>query len=423
MRLKAFAGVVVGVFFAGIAAGLPFNAKRELTTDYVFVTEIVADVAVYVDENGTPYLTSTIERVAMLPTSVVEPTPVNSASVVPSSAPYEPTPIVSLASTAPEATASPMQSSGLSQLESPSAPAPTPPPSPAPEPPAAPAPAPEPAPSVQAVPEPKASANAVDRFPLGITYDTYKGSAGNVECKTESEMKADFETMKTFGIVRIYGDDCGVIAIAVQQAKKNGQKIMAGIYSPNQAVDTVVKALSNAVNQFNGGDWSIISVVSVENERVNAHVLTASSAVDTLNQARQALAKVGYHGPIGPVETVPALVDNPALCDQADMALVNIHAFFDPNTKAEDSGTFVKSEVERVKKACPNKRVVVTESGWPSQGTSHNKAVVSKDAQRAAINSIKASFDHDLFLFNAFDSPWKTDDASTFNSEKWWGIL
>lgn len=70
-----------------------------------------------------------------------------------------------------------------------------------------------------------------------------------------------------------------------------------------------------------------------------------------------------------------------------------------------------------------DKRVVVTESGWPSRGTNHDKAIASKDAQIAAMNSIRAAFDYDLFFFNAFDSPWKANDDTTWNAERYWGIL
>lgn len=198
---------------------------------------------------------------------------------------------------------------------------------------------------------------------------------------------------------------------------------MAGIYSPNQAIDDVVNDLSDAINQYNGGSWDIISLVSVENERVNAHVLTASDAMDTVAQARVALKKVGYTGLVGAVETAPAIVGNPAICAKSDVALVNIHAFFDQHTKAEDAGKFVKSEVERVRQACPDKRVIVTESGWPHKGDNHDDAVASPEAQQAALASIRNEFQQDLFLFNAFDSLWKTDDDSTFNAEKYWGFM
>ena len=177
------------------------------------------------------------------------------------------------------------------------------------------------------------------------------------------------------------------------------------------------------MNEYNGGNWDIISLVSVENERVNARAMTASDAQGTIEEARTAFRKAGYNGPVGAVETVPAVIDNPGICASSDLVMVNIHAWFDPNTEAKDAGKFVKSEVARVKAACGNKHVVVTESGWPHQGDSHDKAVASPDAQKAAIASIRAEFNSDLFLFHAFDTLWKTDDASTFNAEKYWGML
>lgn len=415
--------------------------KRAMKTEVVVVTQTVAQAVVYVDENGIPYSTSTMEQVNNIATTTAETTSDGSTSVT--LAPVEPTSVPSIEpSVAPapteEVTASsstvvtaPAITSAAPSSSSPepsssSVMAPQPPPSEAPEPVPSAASAPEPSANAVQPPSDKAdnpTTSATDRFPLGITYDTYKGTPGQCQCKTASEMAAEFEKLKSYGIMRIYGNDCDVIPVAVQQAKKNGQTIMAGIYTPNQDINTVVSALSDAVKQYNGGNWNIISLVSVENERVNAHVMTASDAQDSVTQARGALSSAGYSGPVGVVETAPAVIDNPSLCQKSDLTLVNIHAFFDSNTKAEDAGNFVKGQVARVQQACPDKRVVVTESGWPHQGTSHDQAVVSKDAQNAAINSIRAAFDHDLFLFNAYDSPWKTDDDSTWNAERYWGIM
>jgi exo-beta-1,3-glucanase (GH17 family) len=421
-----------------------FLQQRAIKTEVVVVTETVAQAVVYVDENGVPYLTSRVDRVSSVASATVEATRDVSTSITPTQ--VQPVPTLSTGSSmtsAPLVNPAPSSSTvvpapSIMSVASPSivsqpstssssATALQPMPSKAPEyEPSSAVPAPIPS-TYAAQPPPDTvtypTKSNDDNFPLGITYDPFKGVPGQCQCKTASEMGTEFDKMKDFGIIRIYGNDCGVIPVAVQQVKKNGQKLMAGIYTPNQDINTVVDALSDAVDRYNGGNWGIIELVSVENERVNAHVMTASDAHESVTQARRALNSAGYFGPIGVVETAPAIIDNPSLCEKSDMALVNIHAFFDSHTKAEDAGDFVKSEVARVKKACPNKRVVVTESGWPSQGTSHDEAVVSKDAQRAAISSIRAVFDHDLFLFNAFDSPWKTDDDSTWNSERYWGIL
>jgi exo-beta-1,3-glucanase (GH17 family) len=425
-----------------------------VTTEVVFVTETVADAIVYVDENGSPYLTSTVARVTSIPSTSVAPTSVAPSAVIPSSAPVDSPQPAPTPSPSPSSSAEPsavvvqnVEPTSSAALPPPPPPPPTstvPAPAPTSETPAvapeptvqaqeAPTPeptvqaqeAPAPEPSVQAQEAPKAqpSTSSSDSFPLGVTYDPYKGAADKVDCKTADEITADFQTMKDFGIVRIYGNDCGQIPVAVRAAKQNGQKLMGGIYAPLQNVDSVVSALSDAVKNENGGSWDIISLVSVENERVNARAMTASDAQSTIDQARSALRNAGFNGPVGAVETVPAVIDNPGVCSASDLVLVNVHAFFDPNTKAADAGKFVKSEVARVQKACGNKRVVVTESGWPHQGDSHDQAVASPDAQKAAIASIRAEFNSDMFLFNAFDTLWKSDDASTFNAEKYWGIL
>jgi exo-beta-1,3-glucanase (GH17 family) len=281
-------------------------------------------------------------------------------------------------------------------------------------------------PSVVAEPPPTErpeAAQSGDRFPIGVTYDPYKTGA----CKTEQDFRDNWAQMRSYGIVRIYGMACGQIPLAVELAKANNQKLMAGIWlshgGDNEDIQTVVREITQAVRNRAGGDWSVIALVSVENERVNEHEFTASEAVDGVNRARQALRFSGYNGPVGAVETVPAMLDNPSICENSDLALVNVHSFFDANTRAEDSGQFVQDQVARVRDKCGGKRVIVTEAGWPHQGDSHDLAVPSRANQRAAIDSIRAKFDHDLFLFNAFDSEWKTDWAGSFSAERYWGIL
>jgi exo-beta-1,3-glucanase (GH17 family) len=117
------------------------------------------------------------------------------------------------------------------------------------------------------------------------------------------------------------------------------------------------------------------------------------------------------------------MLDNPMVCESSDIALVNVHSFFDAHCNAEGTGQFVKDQVARVRERCGGKRVVVTEAGWPHTGDSHDNAVPSRDNQRKAIDSLLREFKNDLFLFNAFDSMWKSNWAGTFNAEQFWGIL
>jgi exo-beta-1,3-glucanase (GH17 family) len=234
--------------------------------------------------------------------------------------------------------------------------------------------------------------------------------------------------MKDYKIIRVYGSDCDQINLAVREALKNGQKLFGAAYLKSSGngindVTSAIESYKNAVNQYAGGNWDVLQMFSVENERVDQHELTASQVIDAINTARTRLRSIGYNGPVGAVETAPAMISNPAICEASDIVMCNIHAFFDRNTQASDAGTFVKEQVNQVRAACGNKRVVVAESGWPHQGDPNGAAVPSPDNQRKAIDSIRANFNSDMFLFSAFDTEWKADTASTFNAERYWGTI
>ncbi|KAH9880170.1 hypothetical protein J1614_002196 [Plenodomus biglobosus] len=424
----------------GTAAGRPLKFRRALVTEVVYVTQTIADVVVYVDESGTPITTSTMQATA------------NSAVFVPSTTSEIALPIAE-PSLAPPATALPPTTALPSSTVGASSPEPTivsvdratteaaassaavestyePPPSTQEPLPPAPASSAAPPPSSSAAPAPEVPTKqdgGDGRLPIGIAYDPFAGSQGSSRCKTADEIASDFVKMKDYKVVRLYGMGCDVIPLAVKNAIKNGQKLMAGAYMSNNGngedLGTVIKTLKGAIDSHAGGNWDIIELFSVENERVNDHDLTASAVIDAINTARGQLRGLGYKGPVGAVETVPAMMDNPAICKASDVVMVNCHAFFDTNTKAQDAGTFIKSQVERVKSACNTDRVVVAESGWPHQGNANGAAVPSPDNQRMALESIRSNFNNDMFIFSAFDSEWKSDWASTFNAERFWGVL
>ncbi|EUC41643.1 glycoside hydrolase family 17 protein, partial [Bipolaris oryzae ATCC 44560] len=261
-------------------------------------------------------------------------------------------------------------------------------------------------------------------LPMGITWDVYTGAS---ECKSEAEIASEFSRMKDFKMIRLYGMDCNQISLGIQNALKNGQKLMGGAYldagGSGEDVSEVIQAYKNAIDQHAGGNWEVIQLFTVENERVNEGRMNAAQVVDAIGRARTQLRQLGYSGPVGAVETAPATINNPSICEASDVVMVNIHAFFDQHTHAADAGPFVKNQVRMVQSTCNNKRVVVTESGWPRQGSPNGEAIPSAENQRIALQSIRESFSGDMFLFSAFDSSWKVNTASTFNAERFWGVI
>lgn len=347
---------------------------------------------VYVDDKGNPLSTVTEGAPASTPVpSEAAYTPPAAETTPSSEAPaYTPAPSSEApASSAPAATSEAPVYSSPAPVETPS--------------------------SSSAAAAPSASSGSSDgSFPLGISYSPYIVGG----CKDAAAVLADFQKFTGYGAVRLYGVDCDQVASGVAAAKATGKKLILGIYYLTD-VATDVQTIATAV----GGDWSLVSLVTIGNEDVNRGT-SVDTVLGALSVGRSALRAAGYTGPISTVDTFDKIIANPSLCKASDIATANCHAFFTSSISASGAGAYVKEQEEAVKKACGGKQTLITESGWPKAGDTNGDAVPSLENQATAIGTLKSSFsDSNIVLFSAFDDAWKQDGAGTFNAEKFWGIL
>ncbi|KAK0673588.1 putative cell wall glucanase [Cercophora samala] len=284
---------------------------------------------------------------------------------------------------------------------------------------------------------PKAKAAAAaddDGLITGVTYAPYSPQ-GN--CLSPSEIYTDFQRMRNhpsghaFNTVRIYGVDCDQVASVLPAAHSIGVKLFLGIYELDN-LPRQVGVLVAAVKQ-SGLGWGMVDTISVGNELVNNGQATAGQVVGAIRAAREMLRREGYAGPVVTVDTFVAVERHPELCDESDYCAVNCHPFFDGLTTAEQAGEFVGRKVRDVKEVLrdEDKKIVVTEAGWPWQGGSNNRAVPGREEQRRAVEGIRRVWERDwrgirggggLFLFTAFDDPWKRAEEGTFYAEQFWGM-
>lgn len=249
----------------------------------------------------------------------------------------------------------------------------------------------------------------------GITYSPYTSSGS---CKSASEVKADLASLTGYPVLRLYGVDCDQVA-NVLQAKAPSQKLFLGIFNVGQ-IQEGVQTIASAVEKY--GSWNDVVTVSVGNELVNGGQATPSQVGQYISTAKSALSAAGYTGSVVSVDTFIAVINNPELCKYSDYMAVNAHAYFDKNTIASDAGSWLLQQIERVYNACGGeKTVVVTESGWPSQGQTYGVAVPSKQNQKAAVESIIKSCGSDTYLFTAYNDLWKADGP--YGVEKYFGVL
>ncbi|KAK3385093.1 cell wall glucanase [Podospora didyma] len=258
----------------------------------------------------------------------------------------------------------------------------------------------------------------------GITYSPY--TSGGL-CKTAAQVYSDLQQLSgKYTLIRLYGVDCDQIASVLPAAASINAKLFLGIFELDN-LDGQISHLVTAVQASPRG-WAAVDTVSVGNELVNNGQATARQVADAVRAVRSSLRSAGYLGPVVTVDTFIAVLQNPVLCDASDYCAMNCHAFFDPNTSADEAGVFVSRQVQNVKEVLADRamKVVVSESGWPWQGNSNGKAVPGRDNQRAAIDSLQRDYGSvnpgGLIMYNAYDDRWKKAEPGTFYAEQFWGL-
>ncbi|KAG6040767.1 hypothetical protein E4U41_007142 [Claviceps citrina] len=255
---------------------------------------------------------------------------------------------------------------------------------------------------------------------FGVSYTPYRADQS---CKSQQDVDDDFERMAgSYSVVRIYGTECDQVSMVYSAAKAHGMKLFLGIWNPSSVQDEADKIISGLK-----GDWDMVDTVSVGNELVNNGEATPGEIISSVSRARSVLRAAGYQGPVVAVDTFTAVLAHPELCDESDYCAVNAHAFFDSTNRPSESGRWLENTLSRIRSVISqkDKRIVVTETGWPTEGTPNGVAVPSLENQRLALHSIKkqfASSPESIILYSAFNDLWKKRTMATFNADQFWGI-
>lgn len=258
-----------------------------------------------------------------------------------------------------------------------------------------------------------------DSKKFGVSYAPYRADHG---CKSADDIHDDFKRFASdYSVVRIYGTDCDQVPNVYASAKLSDVKLMLGIWDINDVENEVSKIVSGL-----NGDWDVVHSISVGNELVNNGQAGPGEVVSAVRQARELLRSKGYQGPVVTVDTFIAVQEHPELCDESDYCAINAHAFFDSTIEAQDAGKWLENTIKQVQSTLSKPmHIVVTETGWPMNGSANGKALPSLENQKLAVDSIKESFadrPDDVMLFSAFNDLWKSKTVETFNADQYWGI-
>lgn len=161
-----------------------------------------------------------------------------------------------------------------------------------------------------------------------------------------------------------------------------------------------------------------VDVAAVGNEVMYRGDLKEDELITFINRVKNEIPNI----PVGYVDAYYEFSDRPKITEACDVILANCYPYWE-GCSLEYSLVYMKQMYQQALNAGKGKKVIITETGWPSKGTSLEGAHPSYDnALRYFINAQKWSKDDaiEMFYFSSFDESWKVGSEGDVGA--YWGL-
>ena len=163
-----------------------------------------------------------------------------------------------------------------------------------------------------------------------------------------------------------------------------------------------------------------VDIAAVGNEVLYRNDLSLAELVGYINQVKEALK--GMEIPVGYVDAYYEFSRHPILVESSDVVLANLYPYWE-GCPIEYSLGHMQAMYGQVVDAAQGKPIVITETGWPSEGGSLKGAVAGHEAaMKYFIDAISWTNENDIpiFYFSSFDESWKTGPEGDVGAH--WGL-
>ncbi|MGB5242890.1 MAG: glycosyl hydrolase family 17 protein [Lutimonas sp.] len=161
-----------------------------------------------------------------------------------------------------------------------------------------------------------------------------------------------------------------------------------------------------------------VDIAAVGNEVMYRKELTEEQLLGYINRVKEALPGI----PVGYVDAYYEFSHRPKITEACDVILANCYPYWE-GCPMEYSLNHMKEMFRQAVDSGNGKRVIITETGWPSEGGSLKGAMASpENAMKYFINAQawSAKENIDMFYFSSFDESWKTGSEGDVGA--YWGL-
>jgi glucan 1,3-beta-glucosidase len=197
-------------------------------------------------------------------------------------------------------------------------------------------------------------------------------------------------------------------------AKEYGIKTLVGAWlgkddKINQAeIDGLIKAAKAGY----------VDIAAVGNEVMYRKDLTEEQLLDFINYVKKALPGI----PVGYVDAYYEFEHRPNITAACDVLLANCYPYWE-GCHCDYSLLYIKDMYNKAVRAGNGKKVIISETGWPSQGTSLRAAAPSSENFMKYFINIQTwskQENIDIHYFSSFDESWKVGAEGDVGA--YWGI-
>jgi exo-beta-1,3-glucanase (GH17 family) len=248
----------------------------------------------------------------------------------------------------------------------------------------------------------------------GICFSPYEGEQKPGDPISEEQVRRKLELLQPHTQwIRVFscteGND-----IIPQLAREYGFKTLVGAWL-GEDKEKNEEEIERLIELARAG---FVDVAAVGNEVMYREEMEESELIEYILRVKEALPDI----PVGYVDAYYEFTNRPAITEACDVILANCYPYWE-GCHIDYSLLYMKQMYYQAKQAAPGKRVIITETGWPSEGDPLGVAEPGyENALKYFINAQNWSQKEgiEMFYFSAFDEGWKVSAEGSVGA--FWGL-
>ena len=248
----------------------------------------------------------------------------------------------------------------------------------------------------------------------GLCFSAYEEGQNPGDQLTEEQIHRRMEIIKPYTKwVRSFSCTDGNELIA-KIAKEHGLKTLVGAWLGDDP-EINQREAEGLVRLAKEG---LVDIAAVGNEVMYRKELTEDELLNFIYQVKEAIPEI----PVGYVDAYYEFSIKPRITEACDVILANCYPYWE-GCHIDYSLLYMKNMYQQAVNAANGKKVIISETGWPSQGTNlYGAYPSSENFMKYFINTQKWSQEDniDIFYFSSFDEAWKVGAEGDVGA--YWGI-